>query len=152
MEQSAHSRERDSTHTDAIDGIQLQGMVCSGRVDDRKCNEVLDIEEVQMMKVDDRETTGGPCNPGSAGTSTIDTGMSSNARVEQQQMDEDVTLPTEQHGGPVTAQSNMEGTLIVGGQLPLMLNTNRKKKLKTDKDETESKTRHRSLTRGRKGL
>ena len=46
MEQSAHSRERDSTHTDATDGIQLQGMVCSGRVGDRKCNEVLDIEEV----------------------------------------------------------------------------------------------------------
>ena len=104
------------------------------------------------MKVDDLGTTGGPCNPGSAAISTIDTGMSSNARVEQQQMDEDVTLPTEQHGGPVTAQSNMEGTLIVGGQLPLMLNTNRKKKLKTDKDETESKTRQRCLARGRKGL
>jgi len=46
----------------------------------------------------------------------------------------------------------MEETLMVDGQLPLMVNTNRKKKLKTDKDETESKTRHRSLTRGRKGL
>ena len=97
MEQSDHSRKQDSTHTDAIDGIQIQGMMYSGRVDDRKCNEVLDIEEVKM-KVDDRDTTGGPCNPGSAGISTIDTGMSSNARVEQQ-MDADVSLPNDQHGG-----------------------------------------------------
>ena len=50
------------------------------------------------------------------------------------------------------AQSNMTETLMVDGQLPLMLNTNREKKLKTDKDETESKTRSRSLTSGRKDL
>jgi hypothetical protein len=78
--------------------------------------------------------------------------MSSNARVEQQQIDADISLPADQHGGPMPAQSNMEETLMVDGQLPLMLNTNRKKKLKTDKDETESKTRRRSLTSGRKDL
>ena len=135
-EQSAQSRERNGTHTDAIDGIQLQGIVINGRVDDRKPNEVFDIEDVQMMKVDDRETAGGPCNPGSAGISTTDTGTSSNARVEQQQMDVNVSLPADQHGGPVTAQSNLEETLMVAGQLPLLLNTIRKKKLKTDKDDT----------------
>ena len=127
-------------------------MVCSGRANVVKCNEALDIEDVQMMKADDRETTGGPCNPGTAGISTTDTGMSSNAKVEQQQMDAGVSLSADQHGGLVTAQSNMEETLMVDGQLPLMLNTNREKKLKNDKDETERKTRYRSLTRGRKGL